>query len=128
MGSRRTFARTCPSGTGWKAQSPQSAKEARPREPVSTAVSVCTSSAHPSQTRASEVPQPLPAGLGRPLLSSPELSHKDQSVQLGLRLPTAVHGTHSVLYYLKITLCKDSLLTSVKMYPEKYPESHAWCF
>ena len=58
-------------------------REVRPGEPVSTAVSVCASSAHTSQTRASEV-LAGPARLSHPLLSSPELSQKDQFAQLGL--------------------------------------------
>ena len=105
-------------------------REVRPREPVSTAVSVCASSAHTSQTRASEVPLAGPASWVESSFALQPWAFTEGPVcTTGPVTPncSAWHPLHGLL--LKNHSVKGLSSHVSKDVPWEIPtESLAWCF
>lgn len=120
-GSHKTFAGTCPSGTGWKAQSQQSTKTSKMQRFVSIAVSVCMGSTHPHPSTGAAERHPVG-------LHNRTRQHDGASdSQLQCLASSSAASAHCLLYYLKLPL-PWPLYPQFRLAWETSTKSQTWCF
>lgn len=121
------FARTCPSGTGWKAQSQQSTKEKQDSErPIS--VLECAhgrSCEHPGTGVYVLAGSPFfPPVFSLYKRTSPQDRASDSHLQSWACIRSAISVQYTLSCLLKTAPCMDLTFTSVWTCPEKYPHNH----